>query len=211
MPATTKRERTRSHLLATGRELMADRGTAITASDVVAAAEVSNGTFYNHFVDLDDFVREVARQTFLGIADAAAVETAGADPAWRFAVASTRILDAAVQDPTWGRVLLQLARSGLSRRAELEGLRSDLRAGRRAGRFDYGDDRITVDLVSGTIVATIGRLVRDDVGRRHIPDVVARLLTVLGVPADEARQLASSALRDVRAGGRGLAAAGSTT
>ena len=57
---------------------MADRGTAITASDVVAAAEVSNGTFYNHFVDLDDFVREVARQTFLGIADAAAVETAGA-------------------------------------------------------------------------------------------------------------------------------------
>ncbi len=209
MPTMTKRERTRRLLLEAGRELMAERGTAITASDVVAAAEVSNGTFYNHFVDLDEFVQEVARRTFHAIAEVAAVETAGADPAWRFAVASTRILDAAVQDPTWGRLLLQLARSDLSRRAELERLRADLRAGRRAGRFVYGDDRITVDVVSGTIIATIGRLVRDDVGRRHIVDVVSRLLTVLGLPDDEARSVASAALRDVRAGARPTVAAGS--
>ncbi len=205
MPTTTKRERTRRHLLAIGRELMAEAGTAVTASDVVVAAEVSNGTFYNHFVDLDDFVQEVARQTFLAIAEAASADTAGTDPAWRFAVTSTRILDAAVQDPTWGRLLLQLARSGLSRRSELRGLRADLRAGRRAGRFVHGDDRITVDLVSGTIVATIGRIVRDDVGRRHIPEVVGRLLMVLGLPDVEARNVASAALRDVRAGGREMA------
>ena len=208
-PRLPKRERTRRRLLDAGVRVLAERGEALTASDVVVEADVSNGTFYNHFVDLDEFVQEVARRTFHGIAELASVETAGADPAWRFAVASTRILDAAVQDPTWGRLLLQLARSGLSRRAELERLRADLRAGRRSGRFVYGDDRITVDLVSGTIIATIGRLVRDDVGRRHIPDVVGRLLVVLGLPDDEARSIASEALRDVRTGTCSTGAAGS--
>ena len=52
----TKRERTRRKLLDAGMHVIAERGEALTATDVVAAADVSNGTFYNHFIDRDDFI-----------------------------------------------------------------------------------------------------------------------------------------------------------
>jgi hypothetical protein len=77
-------------------------------------------------------------------------------------------------------------------------LRADLADGHRTGRFTHGDDPITVDLVSGTLMATIRRLISrdaplDDADQDAIPAVVARLLGAIGVDSDEARSLASAA------------------
>lgn len=198
-PRPTKRERTRRKLIDAGLQVIADRGEALTASDVVAAADVSNGTFYNHFLGRDDFIQTLAHESLKAITEGSADDTEGADPAWRFAVATARVLDAATRQPLWGRAVLRLAECPTPLHAAVQQhLRADLAEGHRIGRFTYGDDPITVDLVSGTLMASVRRLVSidaplDDTNRDVIPNVVARLLEAIGVDSDEARSLAASA------------------
>ena len=211
-PRPTKRERTRRKLLDAGMHVMAERGEALTASDVVVAADVSNGTFYNHFVDRDDFIRALAHESLTALTNRSADDTEGADPAWRFAVASARVLDAGVRDPLWGRAVLRLGESPTPLHAAVQRhLRADLAEGHRTGRFTHGDDPVTVDLVSGTLMAALRRLVSRGwaAGTSHdsavgesadgfVTDVVARLLEAIGVAAPDARTLATAAYEDLR-------------
>lgn len=200
-PRLPKRERTRRKLLDAGVRVLAERGDALTASDVVAAADVSNGTFYNHFLDREDFIENLARESIAAIASGSAEDTEGEDPAWRFAVASTRVLVVAVRQPLWGSAILRLAQRPNSPHDNIQQhLRADLAEGHRLGRFSHGDDPVTVDLVAGTLMASLRRLVSPDT---HVDDVgvsavVARLLEALGVEHGEARSLAMAALEAER-------------
>ena len=196
-PRLPKRERTRRRLLDAGVRVLAERGDALTASDVVAEADVSNGTFYNHFLDREDFIENLARESIAAIASGSAADTEGEDPAWRFAVASTRVLVVAVRQPLWGLAILRLAQRPNSPHDNIQQhLRADLAEGHRLGRFSHGDDPVTVDLVAGTLMASLRRLVStntnvDDVG---VSAVVARLLEALGVENGGARSLSIAAL-----------------
>lgn len=200
-PRLPKRERTRRRLLDAGVRVLAERGDALTASDVVAEADVSNGTFYNHFLDREDFIENLARESIAAITSGSAADTEGEDPAWRFAVASTRVLVVAVRQPLWGLAILRLAQRPNSPHDNIQQhLRADLAEGHRLGRFSHGDDPVTVDLVAGTLMASLRRLVStntnvDDVG---VSAVVARLLEALGVENGEARSLAMAALEAER-------------
>lgn len=196
-PRPPKRERTRRKLLDAGLRVLADRGDALTASDVVAEADVANGTFYNHFLDRDDFIQNLARESLEAITRGSAEETEGADPAWRFAVASTRVLEAAVREPLWGRAVLRLSEYPTPPHAAVQQhLRVDLAEGHRTGRFTHGDDPVTVDLVSGTLMAALRRLVSPGnatVDDQAVPAVVTRLLEAIGLEQAEARTLAATA------------------
>lgn len=208
----TKRERTRRRLLDAGLHVIAERGEALTASDVVVAADVSNGTFYNHFVDREDFIRALVQESLATLADRSADDTKDADPAWRFAVASVRVLDAGARSPLWGRALLRLSASPTPLHAAVQRhLRSDLADGHATGRFSHGDDPVTIDLVTGTLIAALRRLVSPDsatcadhgepissVSDTFIAAVVARLLEAIGLDATEANELATAADDDVR-------------
>jgi AcrR family transcriptional regulator len=56
-----RRARTRAALLEAGRALYALRGLdAVSVDEIVAAADVAKGSFYNHFRDKDGFAREIA-------------------------------------------------------------------------------------------------------------------------------------------------------
>ena len=63
MPARTrgykKKERTRRQLVEAGVRALAAKGEGLTVSDVVAEAEVSNGTFYNYFPTSEDLLQAV--------------------------------------------------------------------------------------------------------------------------------------------------------
>ena len=197
-----KRERTRAKLIAAGFQVLADRGDALTASDVAAEADVANGTFYNHFLDREDFIATLARESLKAITSDSAEDTGGADPAWRFAVATTRVLQAAVQQPLWGRAVLRLSECPTPPHAAVQRhLREDLASGLSAGRFTHGDDPVTVDLVTGTLISALRRITTDvdDVDDQTIPAVVARLLEAIGIDRAEAASLAESAGREHRA------------
>ncbi len=195
-PRPPKRERTRAKLVEAGLRVLADRGDALTASDVAVEADVANGTFYNHFLDRDDFIHVLARESLKAITTDSAEETEGADPAWRCAVASTRVLQAAVREPLWGRAVLRLAEYPTPPHAAIQQhLRSDLADGHRTGRFTHGDDPVTVDLISGTLMATLRRVASPDavVDDRTVPEVVTRILEAIGLEHDEAHSLATAA------------------
>jgi AcrR family transcriptional regulator len=202
-------------LLDAGLLVVAERGDALTATDVVVAADVSNGTFYNHFDDRDDFMRALAYESLAALTERSADRTRGADPAWRFAVASMRVLDAGARDPVWARAVLRLHESPTPIHEAVQGhLRADLAAGHRVGRFSHGDDPVTVDLVSGTLMAALRRVAGpafDADGAPSVavagaavagagPDflvaVVTRLLQALGVEESEAHALAFAAYED---------------
>lgn len=103
-----------------------------------------------------------------------------------------------------GRAVLRLSESPTPLHAEVQRyLRADLADGHRTGRFAHGDDPVTVDLVSGTLMAALRRLVSrattdddmwiGDSGEGFVADVVARLLETIGVDATEAHPLATRA------------------
>ena len=187
-----KKERTRRQLIAAGLRVLAEKGQGLTVSDVVAEAEVSNGTFYNYFVDRDELLEALTEQSALSLAAAVARERIE-DPACRFAVATTRVLRHAAEDDTWARVLLRLASRPGSRIDLSRHLREDLTEGFAQGRFEMGPDDATLDQVTGLIIMTIRRIVEGEAAPDAPRRAVERGLRALGVDKAESSRLAAEA------------------
>ncbi len=193
-----KREKTRRQLIAAGLRALAEKGEGLTVSDVVAEADVSNGTFYNYFLDRDELLDALAEELALSLAAVTAQE-AIPDPARRFAAATARVLLRAEADATWARVMLRLVgRPGAG--VELDRyLREDLAEGHAQGRFEAGPDDATLDQVGGLILMTIRRIVdgraRPDAAER----AVERGLRALGLGEQEALEVAAVAVASLRA------------
>jgi AcrR family transcriptional regulator len=188
-----KRAKTRRQLVAAGLRVLAAKGDALAVSDVTTEADVSNGTFYNYFSDRDALLDALAEQLLLSLAEAAASEP-NEDPAVRFAVASGRVLHRAVEDPTWGRVVLRLVNRPSVHRNVDRYLRDDLAAGFDSGRFDTGPDDATLDQVFGLLVMTIRRIVEGEARPDAPQRAVERGLQALGVHPDESHEIAEAAL-----------------
>jgi len=185
-----KREKTRRQLVGAGLRVLAEKGEGFTVSDVVAQADVSNGTFYNYFVDREELLDALAEQLALSLATATAGESI-ADPARRFALATARMIQHAVKDDVWARVVLRLgSRPGAALSLDRY-LREDLAEGHAKGRFDVGPEDAALDQVTGLVLMTIRRVVE----RKAQPDAprraVERGLRALGVAPDEASTLAA--------------------
>jgi AcrR family transcriptional regulator len=190
-----KREKTRRQLIEAGLRVLARKGEALTVSDVVAEADVSNGTFYNYFVDRDELVDTLGEELVLTLAATAASEPI-ADPARRFAVASGRVLRRAAEDATWGRVALRLVqRPGLHQNVDRY-LREDLAEGLSQGRFDVGPEDAAVDQAMGLLVMTMWRIVEGTAQLDAAERAVERGLIALGVDTAEAAKLAADALEE---------------
>ncbi len=189
-----KRERTRNLLLTAGVEVLAEKGEALTASDVVAKAEVSNGTFYNYFTDREEFLEAVASHSLLELASAVAMETAEQDAARRFAVATARILGHVAEDPLWGRAVLRLADGRRLDHEVMDYVRADIASGFEQGRFRLPADEITIDLVVGLMLMSIRRIIEGGVSADYVLRVVERALVVLGVARKDAASLATESV-----------------
>lgn len=188
-----KREKTRSQLIEAGLRVLATKGEGLTVSDVVSEADVSNGTFYNYFVDRDALFDALAEQLALNLVDAAASEPTE-DPAMRFAVASGRVLQRAAADGTWGRVVLRLLNRTDVHEKLARHMRDDVALGFAQGRFATGPDDVVIDQLTGLLAMTIRRIVAGEAGEDTIRCSLERGLQVLGVSAKESRRIAIAAL-----------------
>jgi AcrR family transcriptional regulator len=193
-----KRERTRAQLIDAGVAVLAQKGEALTISDIVAQAQVSNGTFYNYFADREELMRALAEHSIMSFAAQAAIESSEEDPAKQFAFVTLRLLRRAMEEPIWGRAILRLTDDQRSFPRAVSGyLREDLASGFEQGRFEYGPDEVTLDLITGLLMASIRRIVRGKAGSEHPARVVERALIALGVAEDEAVRLARDANADL--------------
>ena len=171
-------------MLQAGRRLFAHRDVdGVSVDEIVEAAAVAKGSFYNHFADKDAFAREIAAS------------------ARREAEALVNEVNAVVSDPAVAvaRALCVFVRFAMERR---DSARTLWRLNTGATMVDAPINRGLVDvetgilLVMGTIVITLRHLFEERI--RTEPNEIAQrmgagLLRSLGVSASRAEKLAREA------------------
>jgi len=194
--AQSRRAKTREALLQAAMTVIAEKGPdAASVEDFVAAAGVARGTFYNYFPTVADLILALNDHLAQGMASALKTfDPENADPALYLAVVLHRILASLATDPIRGWVGLRID-GAIARRPAAFEERFDqvFAAGVARGRFkDCGLDAAR-NLVFGTGRMAQREILQGACGPDHGLQVVAVILTGLGVAFDEARDLSRRA------------------
>lgn len=190
-----KKERTRRQLMAAAIDVIAERGEAFTISDVVARAEVSNGTFYNYFADRDELIDAVIPSVFGAVADEFGDAVSHEDPARRFATITALGFATAAAQPQAIQVVLRLdaVQQAVSDGDMVALMRADLRAGCEQGRFDVEHEAAAIDVIVGALLMVARRIVRGSADHAYQVAALAHLLRSLGLSVAEAAEIAEVA------------------
>jgi AcrR family transcriptional regulator len=200
--------RTREALLRAGRTLFAERPVdAVAIDDIVQAADVAKGSFYNHFTDRDALVRAVTGEIRSEIEARIGEANAGVeDPARRVARATCVYLSFAVDEPQRARVLARVQMGLINLASPLnKGLADDLAAGLAAGRFSIATLESGALFVMGVNQAALARACAEPSRPATVSlgqQVVALLLRGLGVPPAEADSTAAQTADELIRRGR---------
>ncbi|MFC5472746.1 TetR/AcrR family transcriptional regulator [Paraherbaspirillum soli] len=195
--AAERRERMRKRLIESALVVFAQKGVGTSViPDVVAAAEVSQGSFYNYFRTNEDLLVAVSEQIsnemlqlIEGVVDT--IE----DPALRVATAI--------------RCYLHLARScrlvahfvsGAGLRVAgvksvlYEVLPPDLDEGVKRGQFDAVALGVAVDVIKGTVLVALHRMTQGRIAKDYPEQIVQAILRSLGVSGAAAARLTAAPL-----------------
>jgi AcrR family transcriptional regulator len=188
-----RREQTRAKLVEAARVLFARQGVDNTRiNEITDEADVGFGSFYNHFESKEAIVEAVLAETVAAQAAAIDAVTGGLeDPAEIISAAHRYFVNRARTDPDWAWLLVRMEVShGIVLAALGPYARRDLRRGIRAGRVSVSNERVAFFAAGGALLAVM-RAVLDghapkDADVHHAEGV----LRLLGVPADEAAEIA---------------------
>lgn len=195
-----KRERTRRQLVAAAIRVLSARGVAgSTIQEIAATAEMTAGTVYNHFRTRDDVVQAVAlwigqtlcrriSQSYLRIRE-------GAE---RMAIGNRRYIWLAAQSPAWAMLILDVGAAAPELIGQISAdARADLRLGLRQKSFRIASEAAAMDLISGTVSQAMRSVAAGKVPARHDSAVAATVLRGLGVPFDDAWEIARRPLPEL--------------
>jgi AcrR family transcriptional regulator len=196
-------ERTRSALIAAGRRLFSERAVdAVTVDDIVQAAEVGKGSFYNHFADREGLLRAVSAEIRASVERA--VDRANAeisDPAHRLARGVCTYLRYALDDPERAGVLARVHNGHTSLTAPLNrGLVDDIAKGLAASRFSVATLEAGVIYVLGVAQIAFVRVLEEPTASVAVglaQQMCALVLRGLGVAAAEADLIAAQASDEI--------------
>jgi AcrR family transcriptional regulator len=197
--ANPRAARTKAALMAAGQRLFSQRPIdAVTVDDIVQAAEVGKGSFYNHFADREALARAIAAQIRASIEAAVARANAGeGDPARRLARAVCTYWRYALDEPEPAGVLVHIHAGHTSLTAPLNrGLVEDLEAGLASGRFDVATVESGVLYVLGVTQLALVRIVQQPDQAFAVSlsqQMCALVLRGLGIQSAEADQIAAQA------------------
>jgi AcrR family transcriptional regulator len=190
-------------LLSAGRALFAARDVdGVSVDEIVEAAAVAKGSFYNHFTDKDVFAREIAaavrRQVELAVNEANEdIE----DPAEHLARALCVFARFAIEHPDSARVLWRLNSGATMVDAPINrGLRDVVHTGIRSERFRHVDLEGGVLLVMGVIVIVLRHVLEERlVTPPHAvaTNMAAGLLRAMGIANAQASRLSAAAASDL--------------
>jgi AcrR family transcriptional regulator len=196
-----RRERTRALLIRSAVDVFARLGPdAPVIDDFIAAAGVARGTFYNYFKtphELLAAVTEALNEEVLGMVDPHVLRYD--DPAQRFCVGTRLYVHFALRYPVWGAFLTRIGPAHAVRGRRLDRfLMRDLELGLASGRLQAGSALVLRDMILGSVFFGIEtQLTEGGCGPRHTEDMLAVVLQGSGLPADEARAIASMPLPDL--------------
>ena len=193
--AAERRQRMRSRLVESAMVVFAQKGIgASVIQDVVAAAEVSQGSFYNYFRTNEELLTAVGEdlsdemvrliETVVGDID---------DPALRVATAVRSYLHIV---RTYRVVASFLSSAGLrltgKESAVAAHLPSDLAEGLKRGRFEVPSLDVAVDVIGGAGMMAIHRMASGRTPKDYPEQVTLALLRALGLNAKTAAALVAT-------------------
>ena len=186
-----KRGRTRARLTDAALRLMSERGiNATSVSEIAAAAELANGTFYLYFRDKAEIVAVVCQAVTLAMHnEMSSTRISLNDGAARVAFGTYQFIEIAAAEPIWGRLLVSAFTEFEAIKKDISRyMRLDVALGIEQGRFSEPLDEFVID--SHLAILRVGVTARlTGAGR----DVAARAaeyqLRILGMPSTEARRV----------------------
>jgi AcrR family transcriptional regulator len=186
-----KRTRTRTQLIEAAKTLLAERPIeAVTVDEVVTAAGVAKGTFYYHFNDLEELAAAVASELAHGFDTLIQPRlVALSDPVERVAGGLMAFLDKAVEDPTWGRLVLNGPGPPELGSSVRHNLMVDLMAARQLGKLGLDDVELAADLVIGIWREVTRGIVEARLAAGGVDVACAGMLRALGLTRSQAAAL----------------------
>jgi AcrR family transcriptional regulator len=196
-------QRTREALIRAGRELFAERPVdAVAIDDIVSAADVAKGSFYNHFTDREDLVKAVVGEIREALEARIGEVNAGVeDPARRVARAVCVYQRYALDEPQNARVMVRVSSGFSSVSAPVnQGGVEDITAGLASGRFSIATTEAGLLFVMGVSQTAMARTSRDPQPAAAVSlaqQICALILRGLGVPSAEADAIAAQAADEI--------------
>jgi AcrR family transcriptional regulator len=196
-----RKQRTRAALIQAAQGLIAAGKLNVPVLEITQAADVGMGSFYNHFT---------SKEELFDAAVAEALDNHGAlldrltasidDPAETFACSFRLTGRLFRRRPQESRILLS---GGLHLMSSDRGLapraRRDIEAAAAAGRFRVDDPQLALAVAAGALFG-LGKLLQDEPERddaRAADKVTEDLLRLLGMTAEEAREVCQRPLPDI--------------
>ena len=170
-----RRARTRAQIVEAAAVLLAERPPeALTVDAVVEAAGVAKGTFYYHFLSLEELAAAVGEKLGQSFDELLAPARLGVrDPIARISFALREFLKKAIADPVWARLVVQSAQAPTEfARSVRENLKTDLTEAKAEGRLTVQDLELAADIVFGIWL----QVTRGTLQRRAAPDLADRAL-----------------------------------
>lgn len=188
-----RRERTRRNLIESALKVYAEKGPdGAMIEDLIGAAGVARGTFYNYFPTTEALLEAVAGEMSdeaLMIVDAAVNQFT--DPAERVACGTRQYTEMARRYPLWGSIVTRIGARVAARGKLLDTfIARDIGAGLAQHRFDISSALVGRNIVLGSIFYSIETALTEPVGERHVENTVACMLRGLGVSNKEAQRIA---------------------
>lgn len=196
-------ERTRSALIVAGRRLFSEKPLdAVTVDDIVQAAEVGKGSFYNHFPDREALLRAISAEIRAGVERAVSRANGEVtDPPVRMARAVCTYLRYAVDDPERAGVLARIQSGLTSLSSPLNrGIVDDIASGLASGRFAVPTVEAGVLYVLGVTQISFVRILQEPTANLAVgiaQQMCALVLRGLGLPAAEADLIAAQASDEI--------------
>ena len=188
-----RRERTRRKLLESAVEVYARKGPdGATIEDLIGAAGVARGTFYNYFPTTEALLEAVGGQMSdeaLAVVDPTAM--AFSDAAERVAAGTRHYCEMARRYPLWGEIVTRIGARLAARGKLLETyVNRDVQRGLDQKRFDIPSRVVGRNVVLGSIFYSIETAMTAPVDEHPVENTVVCMLRGLGIGNKEAHSIA---------------------
>lgn len=189
--AAERREKMRRRLVESAMLVFSEKGAgASVIQEVVAAAGVSNGTFYNYFRTNEELLTAVIEDLnneLMSIVEA--VVGPIDDPACRLATGIRLYLHTAQAYPVFARFICGIKLQTVSPNNLIYTLLPpDIEEGMIKGRFVETAMPVALDLIAGTVIAAVTHIVAG-VDEGYPESIAEVILRGLGADATEARNI----------------------
>ena len=192
-----RRARTQSRIVAAALRVFAEKGPDTPViDDFIREAGVARGTFYNYFTRTEQLLLAVSRSLEDDLMLSIESEMRDLrDPVVRLATGVRLWLGWARSDPVWCAFIVRSRFRGALVEQQLH---ADLKNGRKVGAFNFPSVEVARDLVVGTILEAMSRIMTTPVSKAYPDGVTRAVLSGLGLDAARIDQLLSTPIPRLR-------------